>query len=73
MKYNCCTLSDYNYLLKGLVLYDSLEKHNKEDFRLYYLCLDQKTYDKLKELNLILEKILNKYQNETKLPITHNS
>ena len=50
--FNCCTLSDYNYLLKGLVLYDSLERYTKEEFILYYLCLDQKTYDKLIELNL---------------------
>ena len=50
--FNCCALSDYNYLLKGLVLYDSLEKYTKEEFILYYLCLDQKTYDKLNELKL---------------------
>lgn len=50
--FNCCTLSDYNYLLKGLVLYDSLIKYTKEDFVLYYLCLDQKTFDKLNELKL---------------------
>lgn len=50
--FNCCTLSDYNYLLKGLVLYDSLEKYTKEDFILYYLCLDDKTFDILNELNL---------------------
>jgi len=50
--YHCCTLSDYNYLLKGLVLYDSLEKYTKEDFVLYYFCLDNETYNKLNELNL---------------------
>ena len=50
--YNCCTLSDYNYILKGLVLYDSLEKNTKEDFTLYYLCLDDKTFETLTELEL---------------------
>ena len=50
--FNCCSLSDYNYLLKGLVLYDSLEKHTKEDFTLYYLCLDDKTFETLTELGL---------------------
>lgn len=52
LKYNCCTLSDYNYLLKGLVLYDSLEKHTKEDFILYYLCLDDKTFNTIIKLGL---------------------
>jgi hypothetical protein len=46
MKY-FCTLSDYNYLPKGIVLYESLIKTSSEDFRLFYLCLDDKSFIKL--------------------------
>ena len=46
-----CTVSDYNYLNKGLALYESLQKHSN-GFQLYYLCLDDKTYDHLTNLNL---------------------
>lgn len=49
------TLSDYNYLTKGLTLYRSLLKTNS-NFTLNYLCLDIKTYDKLVSLNLDLIK-----------------
>lgn len=44
MKY-LCSLSDYNYLHFGLVMFESLKKHFHEDFRLAYLCLDDKTYN----------------------------
>ena len=44
------TLSDYNYLPLGLSLYESLKKSCMEDFVLYYLCLDEKTYDKISEI-----------------------
>ena len=47
-----CTVSDYNYLNQGLVLYESLVKHCPLEFKLYYLCIDKKAYDKLVELNL---------------------
>jgi len=50
MKY-FCTLSDYNYLNQGLVLYESIQKHIDE-FTLYYLCIDKISYDKLIQLNL---------------------
>jgi hypothetical protein len=47
MKY-FCTLSDSGYLLKGLVLYESLLKHSPDgEFKLYYLCLDKEIYEKL--------------------------
>ena len=46
-----CTLSDYNYLIYGLTLYRSLINVNN-DFVLYYLCLDDKAYDKLIDLEL---------------------
>lgn len=47
-----CTLSDYGYLSKGLVLYESLLRHSAGNFNLYYLCLDEKSYDTLRKLNL---------------------
>ena len=46
-----CTTSDINFLHRGLSLYESLNKHN-DDFELYYLCSDEESYQKLKELNL---------------------
>lgn len=50
-----CTLSDYNYLNQGLVLYESLKQYIGDDFLLYYLCIDKKTYDKV--LGLKLDKV----------------
>jgi len=49
--YNICTLSDYNFLVQGLSLYESLLAFNP-NIKLHYLCLDKKTFDKLKDLNL---------------------
>ena len=51
MKYYC-TLSDNRYILQGLAMYNSLRTHCREDFMLYYLCLDNDIYNKLKSLNL---------------------
>ncbi len=45
------TLSDYNYLSKGLTLYQSLIDTNS-NFTLHYLCLDDASFDKLILLNL---------------------
>ena len=46
---NLCTVSDINYLLQGLTLYESLKK-TTSDFILHYLCIDEKSYDVLKPL-----------------------
>ena len=51
MKLNVVTLSDKNYLSKGLALYESLIETNSE-FTLHYLCLDSESYSKLKDLSL---------------------
>ena len=48
---NICTLSDFNYLFYGLTLYKSL-KDTTSNFKLHYLCLCEKSYNKIKELNL---------------------
>jgi hypothetical protein len=49
---NLCTLSDINYLPFGLALFNSLKAYSKEEFTLYYLCLDEKIYNKLMSLNI---------------------
>ena len=41
-----CVVSDYNFLPKGLTLYESLLEKSK-DFVLHYLCFDEKAYKKL--------------------------
>ena len=41
-----CTVSDNNYLLQGLALYESLKRHTS-DFVLHYYCIDEKTYEVL--------------------------
>ena len=45
------TLSDHNYLINGICLYESLCKHSA-NFVLHYLCLNDQTYDKLTSLQL---------------------
>lgn len=45
---NICTVSDINYLTKGLALLDSLCKHTK-DVVLHYLCIDKESYETLKK------------------------
>ncbi len=51
MKLYLCTLFDSNYLDKGLVLHESLEK-NCKDYMLYLLPMDEKCAEVLKNLNL---------------------
>jgi len=43
---NLCTVSDINYLIKGLTLYESLLK-NTSSFKLNYLCIDDECYNKI--------------------------
>jgi len=50
MKTILCTLYNSLYLDKGLVLYDSLKTCAK-DFELYVLCMDDKTFDVLSDIN----------------------
>lgn len=50
MKY-FCTYFDSNFLYKGLALYDSLSSYAGY-FKLWVLCLDEKTYTLLNELSL---------------------
>ncbi len=48
-----CTLSDKNFLAKGLALYKSLKEHSSEEFTLSYLTLDQESYDTLTGLEFL--------------------
>ena len=45
------TLSDHNYIINGMCLYESLLR-DSTDFTLHYLCLNDETYNKLNSLNL---------------------
>jgi FkbM family methyltransferase len=47
-----CTYFDRNYLFKGLALIESLRKHEKNDYQLFVICLDELTRIILKKLNL---------------------
>jgi len=49
--YYFCTYFDSNYLLRGITLYRSLEKHCKTSFRFYALCLDEETFTVLTKLD----------------------
>lgn len=50
-KRNFCTLFDSNYLLKGIAMLQSLEKHC-ESTVCYVLCMDRKTEEVLESINL---------------------
>ena len=47
------TLSDKYYLDRGIALFESINKFDF-DFRLYYLCLDRETFDKLTGIDKII-------------------
>lgn len=50
MKY-FCTLSDTNYLINGLTLYESINRNITSEFTLFYLTLDDNTFKVLSSLN----------------------
>lgn len=50
MKTILCTLFNHYYLDKGLVLYDSLKEVSK-DFRIYILCMDDRCFEILTDIN----------------------
>lgn len=47
---NLSVVSDYNFLGKGLTLYESLMKFN-DNFVMHFLCIDEETFEKIKEIN----------------------
>jgi len=49
--YNYCTLFDFNYLTRGLAMYESLKRHS-EKFHLYIFAFDDKSYNMLQGFNL---------------------
>ncbi len=51
MTINFCTLFNSSYLSRGLVMYQSLERHCK-DFHLYIYAFDDKSFEVLRKLNL---------------------
>lgn len=52
MRYNYCTVFDKGYLNRGLALYYSVLKYNKEPFRHFILCADDVAYEILSKMNL---------------------
>ena len=54
---NYVTLFDSLYLPQGLALHRSMERHVKS-FTLWILCMDEKTYDILKDIGLSNVKLL---------------
>jgi len=51
-RYYFCSYFDSNYLAYGLTLIRSIEKNCEVPFTFYVLCLDQKVYSILQELNI---------------------
>lgn len=65
--YHFCTYFDKNYLSRGIALYFSLVKHVK-NFKLYVLCLDDKTYGVLKKLDYVHVKLIQLEELESYFP-----
>jgi len=67
---NFCTLFDKNYLAQGLSLWSSLNRHRKDDFTLFVLCLDKITYQyftKNSFRNIILIKLSDLEKDDSEL------
>lgn len=47
-----CTLADRNYLVRALALIESLRRHERGDYTLYFVCLDELTRTILNALRL---------------------
>jgi hypothetical protein len=47
-----CTLADRNYLVRALALIESMQRHERSDFTLYFVCLDELTRTLLSALRL---------------------
>ena len=63
-----CSLSDFNYLTYGKALLKSLIDESSEPFVLYYLCIDDKTYEELvgydgRLIPVKVDEVLAKYTN----------
>lgn len=46
-----CTYFDSNYLIKGLTLLASIDRHEKVDFRLFIVCLDEHVASLLRKIS----------------------
>ena len=60
-----CTLSDDKYLLQGLALVHSIKNYSFEDYKIYYLCLDDNTYNTIEKIS--------KLENLKLYPISYSS
>ena len=70
MKRYYCTYFDRNYLIKGLALIESLNKHERNDFELFIVCLDEITrlmIEKLKPPHVTLIPLHEVEQKDKKL------
>lgn len=66
-----CSLSDKNFLAKGLALYESLSEHTKS-FTLHYLCMDDESYSIIKNVehnNIIAYHLDSFLENDSQLAV----
>lgn len=49
-----CSASDIKYLMKGLTLFESLRETSSEPFTLHYLCLDDESFNVVRNIDGIL-------------------
>ena len=60
---NYCTLSDKKYLKQGMALIKSLSVASSEEFKIYYLCLDKETYEKVSKYSCVVAISLSNVEN----------